>query len=92
MKTIHTALIAAALTIAAAGSAIAATPDGQIHRPRDPYTDGGRVAVNDIYAGGARIDKRDVFTDGARLGQRDVFTDGSRIGPRDVFTDGARGI
>ena len=90
MKTIHTALIAAALTIAAAGSAIAATPDGQIHRPRDPYT--GRAAVNDIYAGGARIDKRDVFTDGARLGQRDVFTDGSRIGPRDVFTDGARGI
>ena len=80
MKTIHTALIAAALTIAAAGSAIAATPDGQIHRPRDPYTDGGRAAVNDIYAGGAR------------LGQRDVFTDGSRIGPRDVFTDGARGI
>ena len=80
MKTIHTALIAAALTIAAAGSAIAATPDGQIHRPRDPYTDGGRA------------DKRDVFTDGARLGQRDVFTDGSRIGPRDVFTDGARGI
>lgn len=80
MKTIHTALITAALTIAAAGSAVAATPDGQIHRPRDPYTDGGRAAVTDVYSGGAR------------LGQRDVFTDGARNGARDVFTDGARGV
>lgn len=81
MKTIRTALITAALTIAAAGSAIAAPSEGQIHRPRDPYTDGGRAAVNDIYSGGARIDTRDVFSQTARVTQ-----------PRDVFTDGARGI
>ena len=66
MKTIHTALIASALAIASASSAIAATPDGQVHRPRDPYTDGGSVTVNDIDASGARIGARDVFTDGAR--------------------------
>ncbi|WP_082080013.1 hypothetical protein [Cupriavidus basilensis] len=65
MKTIHTALVATALMIAAAGSAIAATPEGQIHRPRDPYTDGGRAAVSNIYSDGARLDTRDVFTDGA---------------------------
>ncbi len=27
---------------------------GQIHRPRDPYTDGGRIAERDVYTDGAR--------------------------------------
>nr|WP_315595033.1 hypothetical protein [uncultured Cupriavidus sp.] len=39
--------------------------DGQIHRPRDAFTDGARIA------------ERDAFTDGARIGQRDVFSDGA---------------
>ncbi|AJW47415.1 hypothetical protein TK49_22615 [Ralstonia mannitolilytica] len=27
---------------------------GQVHRPRDPYTDGGRIAERDAYTEGAR--------------------------------------
>ncbi|GMG94547.1 hypothetical protein ACUXAV_006550 [Cupriavidus metallidurans] len=79
MKKTHTAILTAALSILA-GSAIAAPAEGQVHRPRDPFTDGARAGASatDVYAGGGRIDKRDVFTDGARIGTRDVFTDGAR--------------
>ncbi|WP_367395171.1 hypothetical protein [Cupriavidus sp. Agwp_2] len=88
MKAIHTAIFAAAASILTIGSVhaanaslnVAATYDnGQIHRPRDSFTDGARSATNDVYAGGARIDKRDVFSDGARIGPRDTFTDGARM-------------
>ncbi|BDB29164.1 hypothetical protein CTP10_R65770 (plasmid) [Cupriavidus sp. P-10] len=88
MKAIPTAIIAAAASILTIGSVHAATASlnvaatydkGQIHRPRDSFTDGARTATNDVYAGGARIDKRDVFTDGARIGPRDTFTDGGRM-------------
>ncbi|MEN7529562.1 MULTISPECIES: hypothetical protein [unclassified Cupriavidus] len=27
---------------------------GQVHRPRDPYTDGGRIQQRDVYTDGAR--------------------------------------
>uniref|UniRef100_UPI003F496199 hypothetical protein n=1 Tax=Cupriavidus taiwanensis TaxID=164546 RepID=UPI003F496199 len=93
MKAIPTAIIAAAASILTIGSVHATTAsldvtatydNGQIHRPRDPFTDGARTATNDVYAGGARIDKRDVFSDGARIGPRDTFTDGARMPMSDI--------
>lgn len=93
MKTIHTALIAATLSILTLGSASAAAAEGQIHRPRDTYTDGARAAINNVYGAGARLGPRDVYTDGTRvLEKRDVYSDGARVGQRDVFADGAHGI
>ncbi|AVA33704.1 MULTISPECIES: hypothetical protein [Cupriavidus] len=67
MKMLHTAILTAALSILA-GTAVAAPAEGQVHRPRDPFTDGARAgaSASDVYAGGARIGARDVFTDGAR--------------------------
>lgn len=93
MKTINTALLAAALSATVMSNASASSPEGQIHRPRDSFTDGARAAVNNLYGAGTRVEPRDVFTDGARVHEkRDVFSDGARIEQRDVFTDGARGI
>ena len=38
---------------------------GTVHRPRDPYTDGGNIGPRDVYTDGARNGPRDPFTDGA---------------------------
>ncbi|UBM07918.1 hypothetical protein [Cupriavidus metallidurans] len=51
MKTIHTALIAAALTMASAVAAVAATPDCQIHRPRDLRIYRSRAALSKYVCG-----------------------------------------
>ncbi|AVA35822.1 hypothetical protein ACUXAV_006228 [Cupriavidus metallidurans] len=59
MKRTTAALLALTVLNVGIGSAIAETARnterGQIHRPRDPYTDGAKAADFDVYGGGAKI-------------------------------------
>ncbi|MCA3773530.1 MAG: hypothetical protein IN818_00635 [Cutibacterium sp.] len=62
MKRTTAALLALTVLNVGIGSAIAETARnterGQIHRPRDPYTDGAKAADFDVYGGGATIEHR----------------------------------
>ena len=70
MKRTTAALFALMVSIIGIGSAIAETARnaerGQIHRPRDPYTDGAKTGKPDPYLDGARVGKADPYTDGAK--------------------------